>query len=78
MGARETRTPGGRGSNESGLVPGHAYTVLQVRQLREGAYKGSRVMLLRKCAQIRFTCLRVRRLAVRDEDRLNGSFLPKR
>jgi hypothetical protein len=48
------------------------------RGAADGPAGQERADLLRKCAQMRFTCFRLRRLPVRDEDSLNGSFLPRR
>ena len=42
-----TEGGGGRGGGQSGLVPGHAYTVLQARRIKFGAYKGASVLQLR-------------------------------
>ena len=42
-----TEGGGGRGGGATGLVPGHAYTVLQARSIRKGRFQGAQVMQLR-------------------------------
>ena len=39
-----TEGGGGRGGGKTGLVPGHAYTVLQARCIRKGRFQGAQVM----------------------------------
>ena len=43
----DTFTEGGGPSQAHGLVPGHAYTVIQVRRIKNGPYRGSRVLQIR-------------------------------
>ena len=42
-----TEGGGGRGGGKTGLVPGHAYTVVQARMIRSGRYKGTQVLQMR-------------------------------
>lgn len=42
-----TETGGKPGANQSGLVPGHAYTVVQARRIKVGKYAGAEVVQVR-------------------------------